>query len=133
MRLLGTLAAACMAGLCGSVSAQVSASFNVVINVSRPGAAAAQETCVSESLRASGSALVQVVCRNGNFVGIEPRPGSLLFGERVNVFRLSGGRLAGIEPDGDPSAVAAGVGTITGLKLSYFHLVEQPLEVLIVF
>jgi hypothetical protein len=77
--------------------------------------------------------LVQVVCRNGNYVGIEARPGSLFFGERANVFRTSGGRLAGIDPGSDPSAVAAGVGTITGLKLSYFHLVEQPLEVLIVF
>jgi hypothetical protein len=93
--------------------------FSVTVQLKRV------ETCLSASLSESTGALVQVVCHSGNFVSIEPQPGTSFVGTHGGAYRyffnVASGAVAQLPPLEDVAAIAelyAGYGTVTGLHVS---------------
>jgi hypothetical protein len=100
-----------------------------------------REKCISESLSQQANALVQVVCRSGHFVSIDPSPGKPFLGTHGAAYRYyfdSGS--SGVTDTGlplvasDGSAVPnIGYGTVTGLRVFNPSGAEDPFEFLISF
>lgn len=110
---LGLVLAACSAL---SAAGTTTSHFFVKIEVRR------SEKCVSETLSERTDALVQVVCRSGNFVSIEPRQGKPFLGTHGGAFRyffsLGSGTVSEPPLDGDAvSDLYVGYGTVTGWRV----------------
>lgn len=89
------------------------------------------EKCINEALSERTGALVQVVCRSGNFVSIEPQPGRSFVGSFGGAYRyffnLGSGSVVQVAPNGEGGAVAelyAGYGTVTGVHV--FDVASEP-------
>ena len=91
-----------------------------------------QQKCTSETLSQQANALVQVVCRSGNFVSIDPAPGKPFLGTQGGAFRY----YFGVGSSGaTPLAVVdrtlspyVGYGTVTGLRVFNPYGAEDPFE-----
>lgn len=72
--------------------------------------------CVSESLSQATGAMVTVVCSNGQFVNISPRPGSVFTGTHGGAYRynLAPGATLAWAQDGD---LAWGAGSVTTFRV----------------
>lgn len=118
-------------------------SFDVIINLSNPGAvpppgvppaAATADLCVSQALSDATGAVVKVVCRSGQFVSIEPRPGSPFLGVHGGAFRY-------YFASGVPASLRflegrnpwVGPGTVTSLRVNYLEDLDGIVEMQVGF
>ncbi|MBL8524274.1 MAG: hypothetical protein JNN20_11335 [Betaproteobacteria bacterium] len=111
-----------------------SSSFGVNIALAaRGGGSDSSGICVSETLSAETNAQVQVVCRTGQFVDIQPVPGRPFAGVHGGAFRFhfSNGSLQGVSPD--TADMFSGVGTVTGMRIYHADGRDGPLELLVSF
>src|SRR5574341_1974300 len=132
---LATLGAPCLAQ-----SASGTLNVNIVLTAPgaspAPGAAPAPRLglCTSQSLSEATGALVRVVCNPGEFVSIEPRPGSRFLGVHGGAFRYFFANgipaqlrfLGGSEP-------WLGPGTITSVRINYPEGQDGAIEMLVGF
>lgn len=117
------LATGCAVALMGCLPVTVqaggaSAGFEVRIELRQsPG----NTLCVSESVAAASQALVNVVCSTGQYVSIEPLPGTPFVGTHGGAFRYSFGPRStwNMTPGAASgfSEVFTGVGTVTSMRI----------------
>lgn len=106
-----------------SAWAQVSpsASFQVRIQLSVPGAAAAEPTarCETQTLTSAPNALVRVVCDNGRFVSIAPDPRKPFVGSHGGAYRfhLQPSAVANALLDDGIDPYWWGRGTVTAMRI----------------
>ena len=110
-------------------AATTAGTFNVGITLTVPGtppppgvnpAPGSEDVCVSQALSDSTGAVVRVVCRSGQFVSIEPRPGAAYLGVHGGAYRYYFGNavpenlryLGGDQP-------WVGPGTVTSIRIVY--------------
>jgi hypothetical protein len=93
------------------------------------------DKCTSETLSQQTNAVVQVVCRSGNFVSIDPAPGKPFLGTQGGAFRYYFGvgssgamPLIGLDRTLNPYL---GYGTVTGLRVFNPYGAEDPFEFVI--
>jgi hypothetical protein len=122
IKALCALAALAAGSPCAAGTA--SGSFAVNITLTQPGAtpgAGASGICTSQSLSDQTGAVVQVVCRTGEFVSIGPRPGGRFIGTHGGAYTYSFGPSLG------------GSGTITSFRVYSLEGTEGPIDMLVSF
>jgi hypothetical protein len=132
------LTASVLAALASPVCHATTASgvFNVKIALNQQATQATNSICVSATLSQQTQALVKVTCAGGQFVSIEPRPGSQFFGTHGGAWRFHFPRntvvpqfLLGdgeLQPD-------IGTGTITAMRVLGLQERNETLELLVSF
>jgi hypothetical protein len=119
------IAAPCVAGSVGSA-------HNVRVTLVTPGlppppvvtppgpASSTGDLCVSQALSSATGAMVRVVCRSGQFVSIEPGPGTAFLGVHGGTFRYY---FANAVPEHlrylGSDAPWVGPGTVTSIRINY--------------
>jgi hypothetical protein len=120
------------AGMVGTASA-ATGTFNVNINLVP---AFASGICTSSALSQQTNALVRVTCSGGQFVSIEPRPGSNFGGVHGGAWRFTFPRASAIPQflmaDGEVQP-QIGVGTITAMRVLEIKERDETLELLVSF
>jgi hypothetical protein len=140
-RILIALALGALAAPSGA--ATVGAAFDVGITLTAPGGppptgvtppGASSDFCVSQSLSDATGAIVRVVCTSGQFVSIEPRPGSPFLGVHGGAFRFyfANGMPADLRFLGgtDPWI---GPGTVTSIRVKYLEDLDGIVEMQVGF
>ena len=119
----------------GCLAGSASGGFSVEITLNGAnGAVLPPGICISQTLSEKTNATVQVVCNSGQFVSIDPRPGSRFLGTHGGAYRykLDAGRFFGQIPSGEAFAFV-GNGTITALRIYNTDGNDGPLELLVSF
>ena len=140
-RLLLALALGALAAPGGA--ATTGTNFDVNITLTAPGAPpsgggsppqGSADFCVSQSLSDATGAIVRVVCRSGQFVSIEPRPGSPFLGVHGGAFRyyFANGIPADLRYLGD-SNPWVGPGTVTSIRVKYLEDLDGIVEMQVGF
>jgi hypothetical protein len=141
-RLLLALALGALAAPGGA--ATTGANFDVNITLTAPGAPpptggatppqGSADFCVSQSLSDATGAIVRVVCKSGQFVSIEPRPGSPFLGVHGGAFRyyFASGIPADLRFLGG-SNPWVGPGTVTSIRLKYLEDLDGIVEMQVGF
>jgi hypothetical protein len=122
-KLVAALISSLFAGMLWAGS--VSGTFSVRVQLTQ------QQKCTSETLSQATNALVQVVCRSGNFVSIDPAPGKPFLGTQGGAFRYYFGvGSSGATPlaGADRALSPFGYGTVTGLRVFNPYGAEDPFE-----
>lgn len=125
-------------------AATTGANFDVNIALTAPGSpppsgggtppANAADFCVSQSLSEATGAIVNVVCKSGQFVSIEPRPGAPFLGVHGGAFRyyFANGIPADLRYLGD-SNPWVGPGTVTSIRVKYLEDLDGIVEMQVGF
>lgn len=142
-RLILALALGALAAPGGA--ATTGATFDVNISLSAPGtpppsggggsaAAGTADFCVSQSLSDATGAIVRVVCKSGQFVSIEARPGSPFLGVHGGAFRyyFANGMPAHLRFLGE-SNPWVGPGTVTSIRVKYLEDLDGIVEMQVGF
>ena len=141
-RILIALALGALAAPSGA--ATVGGTFDVSISLTAPGTppppgggatpTGSADFCVSQSLSDATGAIVRVVCKSGQFVSIEPRPGSPFLGVHGGAFRhyFASGVPADLRFLGgtDPWI---GPGTVTSIRVKYLEDLDGIVEMQVGF
>lgn len=116
-----------------SFAGTASGIFSVQINLN---AGRYGDICISSALSQQTNAVVRVACAGGQFVSIEPRPGSAFVGTHGGAWRFVFQRNTPIPAflmgDGE-SAANIGTGTITAMRLLDVQQRDETLELLVSF
>lgn len=116
------------------------ASFSVSISLQNPSAAATgfpiaagnpSGICTSQSLSESTGAVVQVVCRSGQFVSIAPRDGRRFFGTHGGAYTYYFG--PGYGAIHRAAYAEGGTGTVTSFRVYSVEEVGGLLDLLVSF
>lgn len=114
-------------------AATASGAFNVKISLSAPNE---RGICISSTLSQQTNALVKVICAGGQFVSIEPRPGSNFVGVHGGAWRFSFPKNAAIPAflmgDGETQS-GIGTGTVTAMRVLGLQERDETLELLVSF
>lgn len=90
----------------------------------------ASGTCISDSLSQQTGALVRVVCANGHFVSISPRPGQRFFGTHGGAYNYYFGPSYGAI---HRTAHGEGGGTVTSFRVYSVDEADGVLDLLVSF
>jgi hypothetical protein len=137
---LSSLACACLIAIwAGPVSADTAqASFGLNIQLFNPGApppptpTAQTGYCISKSLSQKTNAVVTVVCKNDQFVNIEPRPGTPFSPVSGGAYRFLLTPSVQVAQDNNPLNIM-GAGTITTMHIYNEDGKEDTMEMLVSF
>jgi hypothetical protein len=118
------------------------ANFGVAITLSNPSAVAiptasatatgnASGICISQSLSEATGAVVRVVCRNGHFVSISPRPGQRFLGTHGGAYNYYFG--PGYGAIHRTALREGGTGTVTSFRVYSIEEADGLLDLLVSF